>query len=242
MRLSISGTHNSGKTELLRNFLQFWHVYNTPKTTYRQHLIDNDFAHSSETTPATQLSILSFMVDQLKATSKNDNVVFDRCPLDNLVYTLWAHEKKLPGFTQEFVDKTIARVRESMRMIDIIFWARFDQSLLPQNDGFRNTDTQMILEIDNIFAALSDQLQQHPDADIFFPKDDSPTIIELPHDGVERLDLLAQYIDISGDLVDDGSILEPSKLDEMERLLKQQQAAMIAETAERELFKKVLIK
>lgn len=239
MRLAISGTHNSGKTELLQQFLQLWHVYDTPKITYRQHLIDNQFAHSAETTTQTQQSILDFMVNQLKATTKSDNIVFDRCPLDNLVYTLWAHAHDFPGFDQDFVDKTIVTVKESMRKLDIIFWTRFDRTMLPIDDGFRNTQLDMILEIDNIFSALADQLQHQPDSDAFFPRDDSPVIIELPHGLEDRLELIAQYVDISGDLVDDGSILETAKLEEMERLLKQQQAAMAAEKAERELYAKI---
>ena len=103
----------------------------------------------------------------------------------------------------------------------------------------RDTNVEYIQEIDNIFAALKAQYEQNYDADIFFPKDDSPGIIELPADPQRRIDIIAEYLDPSGELFgDEHSLFNPEKLDELEALVKQQKAALEQEEKEKELYKK----
>lgn len=239
MRIAFSGTANTGKTTLIKNFLGVWSSYKTTDKTYRDVLVEQDLQHSSTTTPETQTAILNFMVDQLQATSKSDKIIFDRCPLDNLVYTLWAHEKGIEGFDKKYVDKTIQIVKESMRHLDIIFLLKYDPQIIIENDGVRDTDINYIQEIDNLFGALFDQYEQNYDADIFFPKNDSPGIIVLPTGQQQRINLISEYLDTDGNIYgDEHSILNPSKLDELEALLKQQQSALEKEEHERELYKK----
>lgn len=239
MRIAISGTANTGKTTLLKNFLAVWPKYTTPEKTYRDIIVEKNLSHSSKTSTETQWAVLDFMVDQLQKTSKKDTVIFDRCPLDNLAYTLWAHSKSIEGFDKEFVDKCIKIVKESMRHIDIIFLLNYDKSIPIEDDGMRDTDTTHIVEVDNIFNALFEQYTQNYDADIFFPKDDSPGLIRLPTSIKQRIDTISEYIDPSGNLYgDEHSIFNPEKLDELEALVKYQKAALDQEEKEKELWKK----
>ena len=84
---------------------------------------------------------------------------------------------------------------------------------------------------------------QNPQADIFYPKDDSPAVILLPNSTQERIDLLAEYITPEGEMYgDEQSILNPNNLDELEALVKQQQSALESEKKEKELFAKFGIK
>jgi len=239
MRIAFSGTANTGKTTLIKNFLAVWPQYTTPEKTYRDLLKEKNLPHSSSTTTDTQWDILNMMIDQLQSYDKQSKVIFDRCPLDNLVYTLWAHDKGIEGFDKKYVDKCIALTKESMRHLDIIFLLRYDPSIKIENDGTRDIDVTYIQEIDNIFNALFEQYKQNYDADIFFPKDDSPGIIELPTSGQRRIDIISEYITPSGELYgEEHSLFNPEKLDELEALVKQQKAALEAENKEKELFKK----
>ena len=194
MRVAFSGTGNSGKTTLLKSFLYTWTGYTTPDRTYRNMLEEEKLPHSSNLTTTTQESILNFMIDQIQSTSKDETIAFDRCPLDAIAYSMWGHEKGVEGFTKELVTKQIKLMRESMRSLDIIFLCRFDPGQVVQDDGFRDTDKDFIVEVDNIFYSLYRQYTEHPEADIFFPKGDSPCIILLPDKGQERIDLIGQYI------------------------------------------------
>lgn len=239
MRISFSGAANTGKTTLIKNFLSVWPQYTTPEKTYRSLLEEKDLKHSSSTTTETQWEILNFMVDQLQTFDKKTKVVLDRCPLDNLVYTLWAFEKGIEGFDRKFVDKCINITKESMRHLDIIFLLENDGSIKIEEDGTRDTDPTFISETENIFKALFAQYEQNYDADIFFPKNDSPGLIVLPTNPQQRINIISEYIDTSGELYgDEHSLFNPEKLDELEALVKQQKAALDEEEKEKELFKK----
>jgi len=237
MRIAFSGTGNSGKTTTVKSFLHTWSNYTTPDKTYRDVLEENDLSHSSNTTTDTQSKILDFMIDQVQSYDKKTKVAFDRCPLDNIAYSLWAHEKGIENFTKEFLTKQIDLMKESMRSLDIIFLCRFDAKQLIEDDGFRDTDKQFIQEVDNIFNSLSNQHTQNPEADIFFPRGDSPAVIELPHSAQERIDLIAEYVTVDGEMYgEDTSIF--NNINELEQLVLQQQNALEAENKEKELYKR----
>lgn len=199
MRIAISGTGSIGKTTLIKDFLQQWSNYQTPEKTYRDFLGDK---HSSNGCEETQWNILNFMVEELQKYDKDSNVIFDRCPLDNLVYTLWLFEKG--KVSKAFVDKCIPIIRESMRFLDIIFFIPITAAakVVIEDDGKRDADPVFISEIDNLFKAMQDQYQKAADADVFFPKDDSPGIIEIFGNRAERIALIQQYLDSEGKLIE----------------------------------------
>ena len=243
MRIAISGTACTGKTTLLKNFLAVWDKYTTSEKTYRDVIAENNLPHSSETNTETQWAILNFMVDEMQKSDKDSMVIYDRCPLDNLAYTLWAFGKGVEGFDKQFVDKCIAITKESMRHLDIIFLLRYDPSIPIEDDGVRDTNKEYISEIDNIFGALYEQYRQNYDADIFFPVDDSPALIELPTSIQGRIDTIAEYVTADGGFYsEESSIFAPEKLDELEALVKQQSAALQQEKDEKELWNKFGIK
>ncbi len=237
MRIAFSGTGNSGKTTLVKSFVHTCKNYTTPEKTYRGVLEEENLPHSSKTTTKTQEKILNFMIEQVQEADKDSNIIFDRCPLDNIAYSMWCNEKKVKGFTNSYVAKQIELMRESMRFLDIIFLCRFDESQVVEDDGFRDTDKEFIKEVDNIFQSLYLQYTQNPEADVFFPKGDSPCIIELPNKGQERIDLIAEYVTPDGNMYgDDSSIF--SDIDELEKLVIQQKAAHDQEEKEKELYKR----
>lgn len=239
MRIAFSGTANTGKSTLVKNFLAVWPQYKTPEKTYRDIIKEKNYSHSSKTTTETQWDILNFMIDQLQSTSKQEKIVFDRCPIDNLAYTLWAHDKGIEGFDKAYVDKTILLAKESLRHLDIVFLLHYDDSIKIEDDNLRDTNIEYIKEVDNIFKALFKQYEINYDADVFFPKNDSPGIIVLPSNPQRRIDIISEYIDPTGNLYgEEHSLFNPEKLDEMERLVKQQQSALDEETREKDLYRK----
>ena len=239
MRIAFSGTANSGKTTLLKSFLHTWKNFETPEKTYRDVLKEENLEHSTSTTTDTQSSIMNHMIDTQHKYGKDAKVVYDRCPLDCLAYTLWCNGKGKDDFTSEYVTEQIALCRESMRSLDIIFICKFDPKQQVEDNGVREIDLQYIKEVDNIFGSLYEQYSQHSDADVFYPKDDSPAIIVLPNDMQRRVDLIAEYITPDGGMYgEEESILNPANLTELEQLIKQQQGALDADNKEKELFKK----
>jgi len=215
MRIAISGTASQGKSTLLKDFLEEWPVYSTPDNTYRDLLTDKE--HSKSTTEDTQWNILNQMVDVLQENGKtsSNNVIFDRCPLDNIVYSLWAHEKG--HVSKEFIDKCIPIVKESLRSLDIIFFIPLTKAhTVPiVDDGTRETDSEYIKEIDNIFKAMAAYYYQ--DTGPFFVHDDKPAIIEVFGEPLARLEIIKLYIDADGDSIGEQGILDPGEISLLEQ-------------------------
>jgi len=244
MRIAISGTANLGKSTLVQDFLQEWNMYGREVKTYRDVLNEKQLPHSKKTTKESQKAILDYMVDTLKEFKKGDKVIFDRCPLDNLVYSMWAMSQEDSDIDEDFIDECIPIVREALTNLDIIFFipiTKFNKIDI-EDDGFRETDKQYIKEIDNFFKVLQRHYHEHPQDNPFFPRDDSPALIEVFGSREERINMIKLYIDAEGDLIGgDGSsdIFTPENLDVMEKLLESQGLAKKDEDEFKEQLEKI---
>jgi predicted ATPase len=239
MRIAFSGAANTGKTTIIKSFLYTWNSYRTPSKTYRDIINDKNLSHSSNTTIETQTVILDALIDQVQGYALEDNIVHDRCPLDALAYSMWCNGKGIDGFDNEYIKKQITLTKESMRFLDIIFICKYNESEGVNNNGLREANEEYIKEVDNIFESLFQQYTQNLEADIFFPKNDSPFLIKLPHNPQSRIDLISEYVTPDGSMYgEEESILNPAKINELESLVMQQKAAYEVEEAEKALFKK----
>jgi len=257
MRIAISGTGNQGKTTLIKDFLQEWSTYRTESSTYRDKLVAEKLPHSKNATKDTQWKILNHMIDEMQTFKSDDYIIMDRCPIDNLVYSLWCFEKGVGDIDKEFIDKCIPLVCESMKHLDIIFFTPITKAapVKIEDDGVRETDSIYIKEIDNIFKMIGAQHHQNNEKNPFFPKDDAPGWIEVFGDRQTRIAMIKQYLDVDGDLIGgteeslnelinpaDGQFLD-SDAQAMQNLIKSQIEAKEHAQAlayEREQIKKVL--
>ena len=235
MRIAISGSACQGKSTLITDFLREWDMFTTPEKTYRDHLTENNLRHSKETNQKTQWDILNFMVDSLQLYSKGDKVIFDRCPLDNMVYSLWAYEKNINDIDDDFIKKCIPLVRESLKFLDVIFYIPITKAAPVQivEDTLRETDKIYIKEVDNIFKGIEQQYLQGLKSSPFLPNEECPAIVEVFGNRDQRLHMIRQYIDAEGDLLGENSstILGEEVLD-MEQILRDQQQEMYKEKAQ----------
>ena len=224
MRIAFSGAQNTGKTTLIRDFLTCWPQYKTLDKSYRDVIKENGLTHSSNTTQETQKLIRDWMYGEIKKNKKGDKIVYDRCLLDNLVYTLWAY-RYLPGSIEgKFVDETIDMVKESMRNLDIVFYIPADKCNFGiVDDEFRDVSVIYRDQIDQVFKGIIDQYTNNYDADVFWPKNDSPGVIEVFGTREARLLTIGDYIGESGDLYgEEHSLFNQDQLDLMEQMLKEQ--------------------
>ena len=213
MRLSISGTAAQGKTTLLKDFLKKWDMYETPKETYRSCIKEDN--HSKLTNKETQWSILNYMIDDMQKYSADDFVIFDRCPMDNLIYSMWCYHKGDTDIDELFVEKCIPVVRESMSLLDIIFYIPITNATSEniEDDGTREVDVMYIKEIDNLFKAMHRGWMAGDTK--FFPKDDRTAMIEIFGSPEERISMIGLYLTDEGvqygedeSLVDTDSLVD----------------------------------
>lgn len=223
MKISFSGTSCTGKSTLLNSFLRRWPMYKTPVKTYRDIIKDNNLSHSSNTTAETQLTILDWMTQTMEINKDEKHIIYDRCPLDNLAYSLYAAEKNL--IDENVLGVTVDVVRRSLKNLDIIFWIKYDPTIKIVNDSLRDTDETFIKDIDEIFAGLYEQYSDHLENTPFFIADNCPAIIPIENLPAldSRLAWIGEFIDQNGDLIEtESSVLDPKNLELMEKMLKEQ--------------------
>lgn len=241
MRIAISGTACQGKTTLINDFLKNWPNYIKSKESYRDLVKKEKLPLNKKVTKDSQWKVMNCLIDDLQSTSKEDKLIFDRCPLDNLVYSMWSFEKQASDIDKDFIDKCIPLVCESMRHLDIIFFLPITKVApvkIEQREG-REIDENYNKEIDNIFKAM--QRSYYTGKSPFFPKDDSPAIIEIFGSPEERIEMIKLYLNEQGDLIgEDQSVLSKENLDMMEVLLKAQNDVKDKEEEEIRLRKKFL--
>jgi GTPase SAR1 family protein len=218
MRIAFIGPQNSGKTTLINQFIEQWPMYKRPEKTYRDIIKEKNLPINKSGTPESQKEILNALVDEVQqAVATGDKyLVFDRCVVDNIAYTLWHYAKDTPGFTTEFVidSKTIAAI--GLKYIDVIFYVPSRKEIPVEEKEGRETDEVYREEINNLFESLVASYEKNTGA--FFPKEDCPAVIKLDGPPDMRLPQIKLYIKDNGNGYgeEDGSLIDASnvKLDE----------------------------
>jgi hypothetical protein len=241
MRIAISGSACQGKTTLIEDFIKQWPMYKRSNESYRKAIKEKNLKHSKECNKESQWTILNCILDDLQQTTSSDNVIFDRCCLDNIVYSLWNNEKKNTDIDDEFIKKCIPLVQQSMHFIDIIFFLPITKVApvkIYEKEG-RETDPDYIKEIDNIFKVISYGLNQTGKSP-FFPDENRPPIIEIFGTPEQRIEMIKLYINPEGGIVDEGSVFSGENLEEMEKLLGIQKEINLGEKEEQKFRNKII--
>ena len=239
MRIAFSGAANVGKSTLIQKVKERWPMYASPKGSYRDILIEENLEHSSNTTEETQLKILDWMMKIQSSVGKDVDIFYDRCTLDNLVYTLQGNARG--DISDEVTAATISFVRESMKDIDIIFWIPFNDQIPIVNDSLRDVDVDFIKETDEIFKQMYDHYSNNMEEDVFFPKDDCPAIIPMEMVGLDdRLWFVGEFINERGELIEpDESILTEENLKLMADMQADQETAQAADDEINKIMKDI---
>jgi len=242
MRIAICGSACQGKSTLVNDILKNWPEYKRSNESYRALLKKEKIKINKEVDKDGQWKILNCLIDDIQHTEKGDKILFDRCPLDNLVYSLWAEDKQSSDIDKEFINKCIPLVKESMKAIDIIFFLPITKvsPVKLEIKETREIDKEFIKEIDNIFKGIEYNLTRHSVCP-FMADDDRPPIIEVFGNPEQRIEMIKLYLDERGELIDDNtSVLDPKNIDEMERLLRAQKSALFEEKEEQKIRKKII--
>ena len=246
MRIAISGTANQGKSTLVKDFLTEWPNYKTESSAYRKLIKEQKLPHSKLATKDSQWKILNLLVDEMQKYTAKDNVIFDRCTLDNLVYSLWCFDKQSSDIDKEFIDKCIPVVRESLKFIDIVFFLPITKAapVKIEKNGVREVDETYVKEIYALFKSLNMQYTHNLGKTPFFPADDCPGIIEIFGTPLERIQMLKWYLNADGNLIGGDpaapdSLFNPENILAMEELLKTQKFDASKEKAYKEEIDKI---
>ena len=209
MRIALIGAQNTGKSTLVENFIQKWPMYKRPEKTYRDLIKEKKLDVNKQGTRDSQRAILNALVDEVQlACAKEDKyIIFDRCTVDNVAYTLWHYAKQTEGFSVEYVIDSKAIAALTLKHFDILFYVPVRKEIpIVERDG-RETDLVYREEIDNIFDALVESYEKQTKA--FFPVEDCPAVIRLEGPPDTWIPQMTLYIKENGNSFaeEDGSLL-----------------------------------
>jgi thymidylate kinase len=196
MKIAIVGTQCNGKSTFIKKFLEIWPMYKQPSKTYRDIISEKKLKLNQKGNEESQRIILDALIDELQHASANDgkDIIFDRCVLDNIVYSIWLNAKG--KVSDDFIVNTKFLVQESLKSFDVIFYLPLRQEIPLEKRKGRDIDPVYREEIDNIFSALV-AAYERGDA-VFFPREDCPAIISLEGPPDLRVEQVKLYVQASG--------------------------------------------
>lgn len=148
MRIAIIGPQNTGKSTFLQDLLVEFPHYATPKDTYRDVIKRSNLQINQKTTTESQAAIRDFLNEQISG-NKEKNILFDRCVIDNYIYTEAKHETgEIPD---EFLKETEEILYASLKYLDILFFIPTTVSVKLEHDGVRDIDVTYLDKINHLF-------------------------------------------------------------------------------------------
>lgn len=243
MRIAIVGSACQGKSTLINDFLKTWPSYKRSNESYRKLLKEEKIKINKEVDQDGQWKILNCLINDLQQTEKGDKIIFDRCPLDNIIYSLWAEDKQTSDIDKDFIKKCIPLVQESMKAIDIVFFLPITKvAPVPiEKKKNREVDEAYIKEIDNIFKVISHNYTRNGICP-FLANDDRPPIIEIFGSPEERIEMIKLYLNDKGDLIEDEtSVLDSENISSMEDILNANKKAKYDEVYEKKIKNKIIL-
>ncbi len=151
MRIAVIGPQNTGKSTFIKDFLKEFPHYSTPQETYRDVIESKGLHVNQESTLDAQKEIRDFMFGQLRHNS-DYNIIFDRCMVDNYVYSYVQYEKgELPKW---FVDETEAMMKDLLQSVDLYLFIPTAVSVLLVDDGTRDVNPGYIDTVNHHFLRI----------------------------------------------------------------------------------------
>jgi len=198
-KIGIIGTQCVGKSTLIEDMKEKWPSFVSPTKSYRDLVKKNKLPLNKEGTKESQEEILNFLVDETMANYGKKKMIFDRTPLDNLVYSLWLYDKGLGGVDEAFIDKSVALVRNAISSYSILFYLPFckENDVLLTEAPNRDIDPEYRSEIGHLFESIY-KAWEKGQGSRFFNHEDTPPIIPLFGSRQERIAMISLYINNEG--------------------------------------------
>lgn len=193
-KIGIIGTQCIGKSTLIEDMILQWPQLTRPEKTYRDLIKEKKLPINKNGTKESQELILNFLADEAMASYGKKKMVFDRTPIDNLAYSLWLFEKGLSDIDEEFIDKTVNIVKQTVKFYSVLFYL----PLIPQNEvpltkkEQRDVDPVYRAEIDVLFDGIYRAWESGNSR--MFDKDDMPAIIPIYGNPLQRIQMISLYI------------------------------------------------
>jgi hypothetical protein len=117
MRIAVTGTHGSGKTTLIDDFMAAFPAYERVQEPYWE-LAQQGTPFADGVTTADLEEQLGQSCGLILASAATENVIFDRCPLDFVAYLGVVSRQE--GFEWEPDGKLLLRIEKALLAVDLL--------------------------------------------------------------------------------------------------------------------------
>lgn len=148
MRIAVIGPQNTGKSTFIQDFLQAFPHYKSPERSYRDVIEENHLDINQSSNIESQKAIRDFMFGELRHNTEY-NIVFDRCMIDNYVYTYALYQEGM--IPKWFLDETEAMMKDLLQTVDLYLFIPTAVSVPLVDDGTRDITASYIDTVNNLF-------------------------------------------------------------------------------------------
>jgi nicotinamide riboside kinase len=179
MRLAVIGPQNTGKSTFIQDFVKTFPHYITPAESYRDVIKRKKLDINQKGSENTQKVIRDFLYNQI-CHNQERNILFDRCVVDNYVYSLALYENKQASL--EFLNETFDMAVKHLEFLDGIIFIPSAVSVKLVNDELRDIETKYIDKINRFFIKTLFLLHKDRPIEVFVISGDRKERLRLARD------------------------------------------------------------
>jgi len=184
-------------------------MYTKPEKTYRDFIKDKKIKLNKKGDEKSQKLILNALIDEIQEATASEHkfMVFDRCVIDNMAYSLWLNSKDSGKVSDSFIIDSRFLVNQTVKLFDLIFYIPLREEIPLVKRAGRDVDPEFRKEIDYILDAMVGTYEKNKG--IYFPLEDCPAVIRLEGPPDLRLEQIRLYLKDDGKPfgVEDGSLI-----------------------------------
>lgn len=159
---AVIGSQNTGKSTFIKDIIDkyqdnpIFEPFVTDPIDYRKVIEEKHLSINREGNLESQRVIFDCLSDQvIKAIRNPDikNVIFDRCPIDSLVYTMYLLDMEKGGVQQHHIDQMVSEMKRFIRLYDAVVYIPLEHCnhIEVVDDKFRDTDIAYRNYVDRLF-------------------------------------------------------------------------------------------
>lgn len=179
MRIAVSGTHFMGKSTLIEDFINKHPHYKCESEPYYKLQDETVMELSLEPSLESFLEQLDYSITQLNEYANEQNIIFDRCPVDFLAYAMCVLEQDCLDINESEVSEKFDDVKEALNNLDLIIFL----PITNENPiEYTEEDADYRRAVDTCFKKI-----YRDDLYDIFPSYRHPQIIEISGNRIVRL-------------------------------------------------------
>lgn len=134
MRIAVSGTHSTGKTTLIEEFLQTHSYFIHEPEPYVALVEEYGEEFAAELGVDDFFRQLEFNVERLRAHSVGECVIYERCPVDFIAYILALKDLRREDVASGLLETWIELVVDGLRYLELIVYLPISDDLEAPDD------------------------------------------------------------------------------------------------------------